>query len=278
MSQCGDVLAVHADPRLRRKLHSTEVTVASIRAPRPLVQMNALRLHQPCSGRLPRLSTPRRSKRHGHGRDEYQRAHLYFLTDERHTLKAIYQCADYYVHLRDAVGSRCRPAPASRRAVTAEGHPRSIFRRLGRPLPVTVPVTSVTPSRAQREPAPVDRIATSRVPPTGTVNEADRPEARGALRLTHWLAVSQARIRASPFPQNATLAVNDRDGDPGADERCRQESRQQPASSDRVTNGSAPSQTAGSPRNLTISADGGQPALPACNHAGSSHPSDGVTA
>jgi hypothetical protein len=60
---------------------------------------------------------------------------------------------------------------------------------------VTVPVTTVTPSRAQRDPAPVDRIATSRAPSTGTVNEAHRPEERGALRLTHWLAVSQARIR-----------------------------------------------------------------------------------
>src|SRR5438128_448822 len=31
--------------------------------------------------------------------------------------------------------------------------------------------------------------------------------AQGALRRTHWLAVSQARIRASWFPQKATRAV-----------------------------------------------------------------------
>ena len=52
---------------------------------------------------------------------------------------------------------------------------------------MTVPVTTVTPSGAQREPAPVDRIATSRAPLTGSVNEADRPEESGALRLTPWL-------------------------------------------------------------------------------------------
>jgi hypothetical protein len=78
---------------------------------------------------------------------------------------------------------------------------------LRRPLPVTVPVTTVTPSRAQREPAPLDRIAICRAPSTGTVNEAHGPGERGALRLTHWLAVSQARIRALYFPQSATPVV-----------------------------------------------------------------------
>ena len=76
---------------------------------------------------------------------------------------------------------------------------------------------------------------------------------------------------ASYFPQNATLAGNDRDGDPGADDRCRQKS---PAACEQRSsrNGSAPSQIAGFPRHVTVSADGGQTARPACNHAGSRHP------
>src|SRR5712691_7546239 len=37
------------------------------------------------------------------------------------------------------------------------------------------------------------------------------------------------------------------------------------------------SQIVGFPRHVTVSADGAQTALPACNHAGSRHPSDGVT-
>src|SRR2546427_9172455 len=90
-------------------------------------------------------------------------------------------------------------------------------------LRVRVPLTTITPSRAQREPAPVERSARCRAPSTGTIKRPIDPR-RGALRVTHWLAVSQARIRASYFPQNATLAVNDRDGDPGADDRCRRES------------------------------------------------------
>jgi hypothetical protein len=69
--------------------------------------------------------------------------------------------------------------------------------------PVTMAVTTVTPSGAQRTPAPGDRIATSRAPSTGTVNEAHRPEERGTLRLTDWLGGSQASIRASYFPQTA---------------------------------------------------------------------------
>ena len=75
----------------------------------------------------------------------------------------------------------------------------------------------------------------------------------------------------SHFPQNATLAGNDRDGDPGADDRCRQKS---PAACEQRSsrNGSAPSQIAGFPRHVTVSADGGQTARPACNHAGSRHP------
>jgi hypothetical protein len=41
------------------------------------------------------------------------------------------------------------------------------------------------PSRAQREPASLDRIAACRVPSSGTVNEPDQPEGKGALRRTH---------------------------------------------------------------------------------------------
>jgi hypothetical protein len=36
------------------------------------------------------------------------------------------------------------------------------------------------------------------------LNEAHRPEERGALPATHWLGVSQAGIRASPSPQTTT--------------------------------------------------------------------------
>jgi hypothetical protein len=54
-------------------------------------------------------------------------------------------------------------------------------------LGLTVPITPVTPSR-----------------PTGIVNEAHRPEERGAPRLAHRLGVSRVRIRASPFPHSAT--------------------------------------------------------------------------
>jgi len=36
--------------------------------------------------------------------------------------------------------------------------------------------------------------------------------------------VSVTDVALSSFPQNATLAVNDRDGDPGADDPCRQKS------------------------------------------------------
>src|SRR5712691_7770869 len=40
--------------------------------------------------------------------------------------------------------------------------------------------------------------------------EVDRPEERGAVRPTHWLGISQARTRASCFPQNATLTTSGR--------------------------------------------------------------------
>jgi hypothetical protein len=40
---------------------------------------------------------------------------------------------------------------------------------------------------------------------TGTVNEAHRPEEIGALRLTHWLGVSQGQDPGpSHFPHSAT--------------------------------------------------------------------------
>jgi len=96
---------------------------------------------------------------------------------------------------RNKRAGRCHRRQA--RGVRARGRP-------ARPLPVTVPVTALTPSRAQREPAPVDRIATSRAPSTNTVTDAHRPEEKGALGRTHWLGVSQAGIRASHFPQSAT--------------------------------------------------------------------------
>jgi hypothetical protein len=85
--------------------------------------------------------------------------------------------------VRTAAWRSCRPArtPA---VATRRGA------RRGRPLGVTGPVTTVTPSRAQREPGPVDRIATCRAPSPGTLNEAHRPEERGALRLTHRLGFS----------------------------------------------------------------------------------------
>ena len=69
---------------------------------------------------------------------------------------------------------------------------------------LTVLTVTVTPPRAQREPAPVKRIATFRAPSTATVSEAHRPEERGALPRTQWLGVSQAGIRASHFPHTAT--------------------------------------------------------------------------
>jgi hypothetical protein len=80
-------------------------------------------------------------------------------------------------------------------------------RRCLRVLSVSARRPSVTASGAQREPAPVERIASCRAPSTGTVNEAHRPEARGALRLTDWLGVSRARIRASYFRQKASLGT-----------------------------------------------------------------------
>ena len=51
-----------------------------------------------------------------------------------------------------------------------------------------MPVTTVTPSRVQREPASLDRIATGRAPSTGTLNEAHQPQQKGALRRTHGLS------------------------------------------------------------------------------------------
>jgi hypothetical protein len=42
---------------------------------------------------------------------------------------------------------------------------------------------------------------------SSTVNRGTANDERGALRLTDWLGVSQARIRASYFPQKATCAV-----------------------------------------------------------------------
>ena len=65
---------------------------------------------------------------------------------------------------------------------------------------------AVTPSRAQREHAPVDRIATCRAPSTDTVNEAHRPEERGALAALIGSG-SRAGIRASHFPHSATRSA-----------------------------------------------------------------------
>ena len=76
--------------------------------------------------------------------------------------------------------------------------------KAARPLPVTVPVTAVTPSRAQREPAPLDRIATCRAASTGTVIEADRPAEKGALRRP-----DLARVLAGRNPGVALPAKGD---------------------------------------------------------------------
>jgi hypothetical protein len=54
---------------------------------------------------------------------------------------------------------------------------------------------TVTPALRTRS---GNRIATCRAPSTDTVN-AHRPDERGALRLTHWLEVLQAGVRASYF-------------------------------------------------------------------------------
>ena len=59
--------------------------------------------------------------------------------------------------------------------------------------------------------------------------------------------VSVTDVALSWLPQNATLAVNDRDGDPGADDRCRQKS---PAACEQRSsrNGSAPNRGLSTPR------------------------------
>jgi hypothetical protein len=43
-------------------------------------------------------------------------------------------------------------------------------------LCVRVPLITITPSGAQREPAPLDRIATCRPPSTGTIRRSTDPE------------------------------------------------------------------------------------------------------
>jgi hypothetical protein len=87
--------------------------------------------------------------------------------------------------VRAGVGiSALRRSPSAGRRYRCSQLPRvnragGLERFLRRPLPVAVPVTTVMPSRAQRGPAPVERIATSRAPSTGSVYEAHRPEERG---------------------------------------------------------------------------------------------------
>jgi hypothetical protein len=70
---------------------------------------------------------------------------------------------------------------------------RSQIRRGLRVHSVTVPATAAMPSRAQREPAPVDGIATCRAPSTGTVNEAHRHEEKA--RFPHSTARGLAARR-----------------------------------------------------------------------------------
>ena len=84
------------------------------------------------------------------------------------------------VLLRPGVGvsglGTLRPRRRSRAAP-----PRSAVAAARRAGGRGIPVTAVTPSRTQREPASLDRMATCRAPSTGTVNEAHRSEKRGAL-------------------------------------------------------------------------------------------------
>jgi hypothetical protein len=81
------------------------------------------------------------------------------------------------VHVgRSSEGSSGFPRPGSAGWSPRVDSCRSASELGKRPPPVTVPVTTVMPSRAQREPAPVDRIATCRAPSTGTVDEAHKPD------------------------------------------------------------------------------------------------------
>src|SRR5713101_705482 len=87
------------------------------------------------------------------------------------------------------------------------GTPRLHRMVAGPPLPVTVPVTTVTPSRTQREPASPG--AESRhvehrhqAPSVGPTDEERRRASPHSVAR-----VSQARIRASYLPQTATPVV-----------------------------------------------------------------------
>ncbi len=62
-------------------------------------------------------------------------------------------------------------------------------------------------SRARRESASLDRIATSRAPSTDTVNEAHRPEEKGALRRTHCARALSGRGGASGRRPRPALSV-----------------------------------------------------------------------
>jgi hypothetical protein len=98
-----------------------------------------------------------------------------------------------------------RPTRVSSCTVRSEHRRRSAISSPlvgARPLPVTVRVTAVTPSRAQREPAPVDGIATCPAPSSGTVNEDHRGERRASPH-------SLARGLASRNPGVALPAFRD---------------------------------------------------------------------
>ncbi len=115
---------MHAQPRPRSELKAPEVTVAGVRSPRSLVEMDAACLGEPACRRMPSLCATWRGEHQCGGHGEEHRAHRELLTEEARSARH--------------VPARPRPFPAGQvRAVpksTPMDHETRIERTIDRKL------------------------------------------------------------------------------------------------------------------------------------------------